>query len=51
MGEIEDEMSERKQGWINNHNNPKRTTEKNREGRREEEGSNEERELNCTKRK
>lgn len=29
--EIGDEMSERKQGWINNHNNPKRMTEKNKE--------------------
>jgi hypothetical protein len=38
--EIEDEKSERKQGWINNQNNPKRKTEKNNErekrGRRKE---------------
>lgn len=38
--EIEDEKSERKQGWINNQNNPKRMTEKNNErqkrGRRNE---------------
>ena len=29
--DIEDEMSEIKQGWINNQNNPKRKTQKNNE--------------------
>jgi hypothetical protein len=44
--EIEDEMSERKQGWINNHNNPKRTTEKNEE--RQKRGRSKERRKRIT---